>query len=67
MSLFTVIAKLDKVRFVKYHCNDLIKFEKFIIEKFGKYHFITVYNKRTREKLECFHSRNPVKRIYLPK
>ena len=49
-----VIAKVGNDKFVKYHCRDLVKFAKFLDEKFTGWRWFNVYDKDTGEQIDNY-------------
>lgn len=58
MSKFIVIVKTDNTKFVKYHVNDLLKFTSFIDKNFPSWRFFNVYDKKTKQQIANFTSKN---------
>jgi hypothetical protein len=51
--VFTDDTKIGNKGYITYHkINDLIKFNKFITEKYPNWKFYTTYDNKTKEKLE---------------
>ena len=55
---YAVITKVDNTNFVKYRCTNLISYQTFIDKKFPNWRYTNVYDKKTREQLFSFTSKD---------
>ncbi|NBS44779.1 MAG: hypothetical protein EBT34_13825 [Acetobacteraceae bacterium] len=57
--VFTDDVKIGKQGYITYHkINDLIKFEKFISDKYPNWKFYTIYDNLTKEKIEVIKAKS---------
>lgn len=55
---YRVIAKVENERFVKYNCNDLLKFTQFLDRKFPDWRWFNVFDKKTKNQIANFTKNN---------
>lgn len=46
--MYIGIAKVDNDKFVKYHFRDIVRFKKFLMEKYKGFRYCNVYEAKTR-------------------
>lgn len=55
---YTVIAKVETSKFVKYRTTDLLSFTKYLDTSFPDWRYFNVYDKKSKEQIANFTKKN---------